>query len=133
VKPFLPLSLLLAAFAAVAGPYDQPWSIVTSDRTPSADYKLLPVIVNRVDGVNGDTRLNQSVVGPGPHQVTVDVAPRKGFPASQHTFALTTEPCTRYYVGAQLKTTTGQEWTPVVRSRERIGECESKFASRGAR
>jgi hypothetical protein len=123
---------LLAASAAVAGPYDQPWSIVATDRTPSADYKLLPVIVNRVDGVNADTQLNRSVVPPGAHEVTVDVPPRKGFPASQHTFALTTEPCTRYNVAAQLRTTTGQEWTPVVRSRERIGECESKFASRRA-
>jgi len=127
------LPALLASFAAIAGPYDQPWSIITTDRSPSADYKLLPVIVNRVDEVNADTQLNRSVVQPGPHQVTIDVPPRKGFPASQHTFALTTEPCTRYYVAAQLRTTTGQEWTPVVRSRERIGECEAKFASRGAR
>lgn len=127
------LPALLASFAAIAGPYDQPWSIITTDRSPSADYKLLPVIVNRVDEVNADTQLNRSVVQPGPHQVTIDVPPRKGFPASQHTFALTTEPCTRYYVAAQLRTTTGQEWTPVVRSRERIGECEAKFTSRGVR
>ena len=133
MKASLLLPLLFAAPAAIAGPYDQPWSIITSDRTPSADYKLLPVIVNRVDEVNADTRLNQSVVEPGTHQVTIDVPPRKGFPASQHTFPLATEPCTRYYVGAQLKTTTGQEWAPVVRSKERIGECESKFASRGVR
>jgi len=133
MKDFLLLSLFLAAPAAIAGPYDQPWSIITTDRAPSADYKLLPVIVNRVDEVNADTALNQAVVAPGPHQVTIDVPPRKGFQATQHTFELTTEPCTRYYVGAELTTTTGQQWTPVVRSRERIGECESKFASRGVR
>ena len=62
--------------------------------------------------------------------VTVDVPPRKGFrTATQHTFALTTEPCTRYYVGAELHTRVGQEWKPVVRSKERIGECEAKFAT----
>jgi hypothetical protein len=133
MRTVLLIPLLLAPAPALAGPYDEPWSIITTDRTPSADYKLLPVIVNRVDGVNADTQLNRSVVAPGPHEVTIDVPPRKGFPASQHTFALTTEPCTRYYVAAELRSTTGQEWTPVVRSRERIGECESKFASRGVR
>jgi hypothetical protein len=126
--------LLAAAAPARAGVYDQPWSIVTSERTPSADYKLLPVIVNRVDDRNADTQRNEAVVPPGSHQVTLDVRPRKGFPASQHTFALVTEPCTRYYVAAELKTTVGQEWKPVVRSKERIGECEAKFAmSRTAR
>jgi len=68
------------------------------------------------------------VVAPGPHQVTIDLRPRKGFPATQHTFELMTEPCTRYYVAAELKSTAGQEWKPVVRSRERIGECEARFA-----
>ena len=124
---------ILAAFAlsvlpAFAGPYDQPWSIITSERTPSADYKMLPVIVNRVDDRNADTQRNEAVVPPGSHQVTIDLRPRKGFQATQHTFELVTEPCTRYYVAAELKTTVGQEWKPVVRSKERIGECEAKFA-----
>jgi len=130
---FLLLPVLLSASAAIAGPFDQPWAIITTDRSPSADYRQLPVIVNRVDGVNADTQLNRSIVQPGLREVTIDVPPRKGFPATQHTFMLTAEPCTRYNVAAELKTTTGQEWKPVVRSQERIGECESKFASRGAR
>jgi len=128
MRTFFLLPALLAASAAAAGPYDQPWSIIATERTPAADYKLRPVIVNRVDEVNADTGLNQSVVAPGPHQVTVDLPPRKGFPASQRTFALATEPCMRYYVAAELRSTVGQEWTPVVRSKERIGECEAKFA-----
>lgn len=123
---------ILAAFAfsalpAVAGVYDQPWSIVTTDHAPSSDFKMRPVIVNRVDDRNADTQRNEAVVAPGSHQVTIDLPPRKGFPASQHTFELTTEPCTRYYVAAELKNTVGQEWKPIVRSKERIGECESRF------
>src|SRR3954470_9883156 len=129
MKSALVLAAVLAATAALAGPYDQAYSIITSDRTASADFKMRPVIVNRVDDRNADTRLNQAVVAPGPHQVTIDLAPRKGFPASQHTFELVTEPCTRYYVAAALANTVGQEWKPIVRSRERIGECESKFAA----
>ena len=122
-------AVLLAAYVpALAGMYDQPWSIITTDHAPSADYKTLPVIVNRVDDRNADTQRNEAVVEAGSHQVTIDVRPRKGFPATQHTFELMTEPCTRYYVAAELKTTVGQEWKPVVRSKERIGECEAKFA-----
>ncbi|HZZ91649.1 MAG TPA: hypothetical protein VFE23_03750 [Usitatibacter sp.] len=121
--------LLLSAGPACAGPYDQPWSIITTDRAASPDFRLRPVIVNRVDDRNADTGLNQAVVQPGSHQVTVDLPPRKGFPATQRTFELTTEPCTRYYVAAELDSTVGQQWKPVVRSRERIGECESKFGA----
>ena len=132
--PALVPILLAASAPAAAGVYDQPWSIIATDRAPSADYKLLPVIVNRVDDRNADTQRNQAVVAPGSHQVTIDLRPRKGFPATQHTFELTTEPCTRYYVAAELRSTVGQEWKPVVRSRERIGECEAKFAkSSGAK
>jgi hypothetical protein len=133
MRIFLLLPALLAASVAAAGPYDQPWSIIATDRTPSSDYKLRPVIVNRVDEVNADTQLNQSVIAPGPHQVTIDLPPRKGFPASQRTFALTTELCTRYYVAAELRSTAGHERTPILRSKELIGECEAKFAARGAR
>jgi hypothetical protein len=120
--------LLASSVPALAGVFDRPWSIITTDRAPSADYRMLPVIVNRVDDRNADSRRNEAVVEPGAHKVTIDLHARKGFPATQHTFELMTEPCTRYYVAAELKTTVGQEWKPVVRSRERIGECEAKFS-----
>lgn len=117
---------LAAAGAAIAGPYDRPWSVVATDRAASADPLLRPVIVNRVDGVNSMN--NESVVAPGPHQVTVDLPPRKGFrQATQVTFDLATEPCTRYFVAAKLETQVAQQWVPVVRGSEPIGECRAKF------
>ncbi len=120
--------LSLAATAAIAGPYDQPWSIIGTDRAGSADPLLRPVIVNRVDGVNSDSTRNESVVGAGSHQVTVDLPPRKGFrQATQVTFELRTEPCMRYYVAAKLANQVTQEWTPFVRSTAEIGECRAKF------
>jgi len=124
----LAAAVLASSVPAFAGVYDQPWSIIATDRAPSADYKTLPVIVNRVDDRNADTQRNEAVVAPGSHQVTIDLRPRKGFPATQHTFELMTEPCTRYYVAAELKSTVGPEWKPIVRSKERIGECEARFA-----
>lgn len=121
------LIALFAPTAALAGPYDQPYSIIATDASRSADHLLRPVIVNRVDDENAMAD-NKAVVAPGPHKVTVDLPPRKGFHiATQHTFELVTKPCVRYNVAAKLETTAGQRWTPVVRSQEPILECEKKF------
>ena len=123
---------LLAAGSAVAGPFDQPYSIIETDTAPAADSHLRPVIVNRVDDEN--TLQNRAIVAPGMHKVTVDVPPRKGFhTATQRTFDLETKACTRYYVSARLASPTTQEWEPVVRYTQRIGECESKFKVAGAK
>jgi hypothetical protein len=117
---------LLSVTPALAGPFDQPYSIIETDRFPSADPHLKPVIVNRVDGENSLN--NRAVIAPGPHKVTIDLPPRKGFhEATQVTFDLDTKPCVRYYVVAELKSPTLQEWTPVVRHQDPIGECRKKF------
>ena len=126
------IAALFLTTSALAGPYDQPWSIVETDTSRSADPNLRPVIVNRVDGENSMN--NRAVILPGPHKVTVDVPPRKGYRlATQVTFDLETKPCTRYYVGAELKSPTLQQWDPVVRREERIGECEAKFKVAGTK
>jgi hypothetical protein len=128
----LPLVFLLAAGAAWAGPYDQPYSIITTDTARSADPNLRPVIVNRVDDEN--TLRNKAVVAPGAHKVTIDLPPRKGHRlATQQTFELVTRPCVRYLVAAKLDTPVTQDWKPVVRSEERIGECEAKFKVAGGK
>jgi hypothetical protein len=127
------LATLFVATSALAGPYDQPYSIITTDRARSADPNLRPVIVNRVDGetVMSD---NRAVVAPGKHKVTIDLPPRKGFKlATQHTFDLETRPCTLYHVAAKLDSSVTQDWTPVVRSEEAIGECRKKFKVAGAK
>jgi hypothetical protein len=117
---------ILAAAAAIAGPFDQPYAIITTDTRPAADPNLRPVIVNRVDGENAMD--HRAVVAPGVRKVTVDLPPRKGFhTATQHTFDLEAKPCVRYHVAAKLASTTTQGWKPVIRSEERIVECETKF------
>ena len=123
----LALLPLLLALPALAGPYDQPYSIIATYDVPAADMHLRRVIVNRVDGENSMPD-NRAVVAPGAHKVTVDLPPRKGFHlATQHTFDLKTEACVRYNIAAKLENTSSQRWTPVVKSTERIGECESKW------
>ena len=117
---------LLSATPALAGPFDQPYSIIETDHFRSSDSHLRRVIVNRVDDENSLN--NRSVVAPGLHKVTIDLPPRKGFHmATQQTFDLETKPCVRYYVAAELKSPTLQDWAPVVRHEDPIGECRKKF------
>jgi hypothetical protein len=132
MKTLLLVSVLAAA-SAFAGPYDQVYAIVTTDRSPSPDKDLRPVIVNRVDGES--VLLGQpAVVAPGLRKITIDLPPRKGFKtATQHTMDLDVKPCTRYHLAAKLDSSVTQAWTPVVRSTERIGECESKFRVAGGK
>jgi hypothetical protein len=116
---------LLSVTPALAGPFDQPYSIIETDHFRAADSHLRPVFVNRVDDENSLNR--RAVVAPGSHKVTIDLAARKGFPTTQQTFDLETKACVRYYVAAELKSPTLQEWTPVVRHEDPIGECRKKF------
>jgi hypothetical protein len=116
----------VAAPLALAGLYDQPWVVIATDTKPSTDPNLKPVIVNRVDGQNS-TR-NEVVTTPGPKMVTVDLPPRKGFKVgTQETFDLETSPCMRYYIAAKLDTAVTQQWKPLVRYSELIGECAARF------
>jgi hypothetical protein len=118
--------LLLVPAAALAGPFDQPYAIITTDPAPSPDAKLRPVAVNRVDGEN--VIRSRAVVAPGRRMVTVDLPPRKGFSlGTQETFELEASACMRYFVAARLDSETGQRWQPVVRASESIGECLTKF------
>jgi hypothetical protein len=117
---------LLSATPVLAGPFDQPYSIIETDHLRSSDSHLRRVIVNRVDDENSLN--NRAVVAPGLHKVTIDLPPRKGFHmATQQTFDLDTKPCVRYYVAAELKSEALQEWTPIVRHEDPIGECRKKF------
>ena len=127
------LASLFVSTSALAGPYDQPYSIITTDRARSANHLLRPVIVNRVDEETVMLN-NRAVVAPGMRKVTIDLPPRKGFRlATQHTFDIDAKPCTRYNVAARLDSITTQDWTPVVRSEEAIGECQSKFKVAGGK
>ena len=116
----------IATTAAYGGPFDQPWTVVETDPAYSPDRSVRPVIVNRVDGQNAIR--NRVIIEPGPHMVTVDLPPRKGFSlGTQETFDLTTNPCMRYYIAARLEDPANQVWRPIVRHSELIGECATKF------
>ena len=121
------LATILLSTSALAGPYDQVYGLITTDKSRSADPDVIPVIVNRVDDVTIQSG-QPAVVAPGVRKVTIDVPPRKGFhQATQTTFDLEVKPCVRYHVAARLDSRTTQTWKPMVRSTEPIGECAKKF------
>jgi hypothetical protein len=127
MKRILPVFLLAAATGCASSPYDQPYGEVRVDRTPTADPLLRPVIINRVDEKTS-LEIDRAVMAPGSHKVTLDLPPRKGFHlATQENLVLDVAPCTRYYVAARLESQLLQEWKPVVRYSEPIGECAAKF------
>jgi hypothetical protein len=127
------LASLLVLAACASSPYERPYSLIVVDPAPSADPNVIPVFINRVDDRNS-LYPDRAVVPPGHHMVTVDVPPRQGFHLpTQSTFEMNTQPCTRYYISARLDTPVTQEWKPVVRSTEPIGECLSKFNIAGTR
>lgn len=124
---FLKLASLLALAACATPPYDQPYAEIIADRALSADPNVVPVIINRIDD-RTSLYPDRAAVAPGPHKVTIDVPPRKGFHlATQETVDMNAEPCTRYYIAARLDTPVTQEWKPLVRSVERIRECDERF------
>jgi hypothetical protein len=126
MKSLLALAAL-AVLPAFAGPFDQPWSIVETYYGPAADWHLRQVIVNRIDDTNTQTN-NRVVTTPGRHNVVLDVPPRKGYQATQVQMDMDLKPCTRYYMAAELKSTTLQEWRPIVKYEEPIGECHTRFS-----
>lgn len=117
---------VLLAPPALAGQYDQPYAIITTEYKPAADPLERKVTVNRVDDEN--SRNNESVVGPGKHSVVVDLPPRQGFSqGTQKIFDMETKACTRYFVVAKLDTQVTQDWKPVVKYEEEIKECSNRF------
>ena len=131
VKATTPALVLIAGLAcglARAGPYDQPWAVITSEDRSSSDPALRPVVVSRVDGEYAYR--NQVVTTPGTHTVTVGLPPRPGFKVgAQETFDLEASPCMRYFIAAKPDTAAGESWKAVVRRSELIGECATKFKS----
>lgn len=119
----LPALLLLAA-PALAGPFDQPWVLVTSEYRPSTDTALRPLVVSDVDGE--PAARNRVVTTPGTRRVTVDLPPRKGQSlGTRETIELQASPCMRYDLAARLDSS--GRWKPVVRASGTIGECLTKF------
>ena len=118
----------LLSMPALAGPYDQVYSIVSAEFVKSADYKLQPVILNRIDG--DSTTRRQEAIAPGQHTIYADLPASQEHHqhiATQNSLAIDFKPCTRYYIAARLTDSVTRHWQLVIRDSETIGECAAKY------
>src|SRR5512135_2123878 len=108
------LLLLFACTTAVAGVYDQPWSMVEpGDR--SEVRKEFPAAITQIDGQSVRDTRRPDAVAPGKHSVTIRFETgRVNQSESEATRVVEMElaPCTRYRVVAQRQT--GTKWEPQV-------------------
>jgi hypothetical protein len=112
----------LAALAATAGLYDQPWAEAQAgDASPNR--KEAPAAVTQIDGKTK----RDLPVEPGRHKVTLHFESARGtFRPEYKEVEIDFAPCTRYRFVAHYENPTGPDWT--ARSyTEPIGECRRKF------
>jgi hypothetical protein len=92
----------------------QSWSKLAKDRTGA--------VIRQVDGrYSRDSRMK---IEPGERDVLVQSPARHGYQGTERHFRLRAEPCRRYYINAQFRTTTGIDWEPVVAKTEPIIGCQ---------
>ncbi|HUP09627.1 MAG TPA: hypothetical protein VMU47_20885 [Caldimonas sp.] len=124
------LAALAATFAAVACA-TAPLSFVDGRPFGHATLNRYPV---RIVAVDGQSYFREPVaVGPGPHTIVAEAAPGSGPNLRlQKAFVLNIEPCTHYHLAADRESPLLAEWTPVVESKDKVGECNPEQELRKA-
>src|SRR4051794_39927641 len=108
--------------SAAAAKWGPVWSEVTGNLYPTARMHLLAAVVSKVDGVSRTERIVK--MDPGKRTVVMRSPMRKGFSGSDVSLDLDIKPCTRYYINAQFKNSTGPDWEPVIAHEERVSGCK---------
>ena len=116
----------MAAGVALAGDYDQPYSLVESGDA-SELRKEAPAAVGKIDGKSTRNARKSDPIAPGKHVINVSFSSGRGvFSPSSQDVSVDMEPCVRYRVVAVYEVKTGPDWTPKLYP-EPIGECRRKF------
>ena len=120
----------LAATAAWAGAYDQPYALV--ERGDASEVrKEAAVAITKIDGASTRNPRKSDPVAPGKHQVTLHFESARGaFRPEYRVVEMDLEGCTRYRIVAAYESKMGPDWSPKVYA-EPIGECRRKFAKQG--
>lgn len=118
------LATAAAVPAAAATPekWGPTWSEVTGAQYTRATKNRAPAIVLSIDGI--DTLKKIVKVEPGKRTVRLQAPPKGRFDGTDQNYDLVLEPCKRYYLNAQFRSTLGGEWDPVVDQVERISGCK---------
>ncbi len=116
----------LTAGAALAGPYDQPWSIV--ERGDQSETKKDAIVsVTKIDGKSTRSTRIPDPLTPGKHVVTLSYETAHTIITDRYRdLPMDLEPCIRYRVVARYTSKMDPKWEPVVYP-EPISECVNKF------
>ena len=117
---------ILAAAAAIAGPYDSPYALVEAGDPNAARDEFRPAIT-RVDGKSTSDPRKSDPIPPGKHTITVRFETARVVQSPKEVareVELDLKACTRYRIVARR--TSGTHWEPHV-YQETIGECAKKF------
>jgi len=121
------LATLCVGGAGAAAKWGPTWSEVTGERYSKATMHAASAIIKSVDGRHYTTRVVK--LEPGERLLVVQSPDRKGFRGSDRELKLMIEPCIRYYINAQFKSSVGTEWEPTVAKKEPIAGCKRPAAA----
>ena len=121
--------LIAAACAAIAvvscvdgcASNDYHYSQLVGTRYFRAPIDTYPVSILRVDGK--DSVFRQTLVDPGPHEITLQGPPGPASTGKVVTFALDVAPCTRYYLVAVKANRLESDYVPRVDFAEPVPGC----------
>jgi hypothetical protein len=116
------IAALSTAASAAPEKWGPTWSEITGARYTKATKNREAAIVKSIDGT--DTLKKVVKVEPGRHTVRLQSPSKRGFDGSDQNYDFVFEPCKRYYVNAQFRTTLGGDWEPVVDRVEGIAGCK---------
>jgi hypothetical protein len=113
------------ALAQTPMPPPVTWSEVTGQQWKGPGRDRVAAVIRKVDGrYTSDFRAEPRIrIDPGIRDIVVQSPPRRGFGGTERHFRLKAEPCRRYYVNVQFRSTTGTDWDPVVAKSEPIMGC----------
>jgi hypothetical protein len=123
MKTIAILATALAAGSVMAGPFDQPYSIVESGAA-SEVRKESSVGITKVDGNSTRNPRRTDPIPRGKHLITVAMSGR--FRPESIELPINLEACVRYVVVAEYEVKMGPDWKPKVYA-EPIPECRKKF------
>ena len=120
----------LAAAAAMAGPYDQPYALVEG-ADKSATREEFPAAITKIDGQSTRNPRKSDPIAPGKHRVTIRFETARvaqGPAEATRELDMDLEACTRYRIAAKRVGAT--DWEPRIYPQP-IPECKRKFSKGG--
>jgi len=116
-------SLLHAVDAGALEQSVPTWSEITGARYYLATSNRVPAVIKSIDGRAYTDRVVR--IQPGKRTIVVQAPHRKTLQGPNKRIVVDIAPCMRYYINAQLDSSLGAEWRPVVAYADHIAGCRA--------